>query len=418
MLSNDYNVLLIDDDPDILSAYQDLLEQEGYSVFTLADPRGFDLHRLADWKGVVLCDVMLPTISGLTILDEIIHIDRQIPVVMITGHGDVPMAVNAVKMGAIDFLEKPVSPENLLNLVEYSLNKRRQFIEEKQWQWVKLNQKFIGHSEWINKLRHQLQSLSNSHLPVFLWGENGSGRYLSAVNLHQLSQRHERALVFYEWTERPTQSLNDIIKKSQNSTLIIKHLHRFSHAEQAQLATALHHEENNIRLIVISDFPLVQLIQQYHLSTELYSLFIHTQIELLPLHKHPTDIADIFLHYVQKSCIQLNKSYIEPPKKLLQHLSQQQWIGNVTELISVAELYAIGLFSDPNVTTLAATHLKADNINPLDAQICQYEKQLIEDALIYFQGRINEVAAYLDIPRKKLYLRMQKYGIDKKEYKF
>lgn len=130
------------------------------------------------------------------------------------------------------------------------------------------------------------------------------------------------------------------------------------------------------------------------------------------------DIVDIFLHYVNKSCLQLQKNYHEPSKKLLQYLSHRQWNGNVAELISIAELYSIGLFSDPSTVNLENAKIKIENINPLMDQINQYEKQIIEDALISFQGKINDVANYLDIPRKKLYLRMQKYGIDKKDYKF
>lgn len=417
MFDSNCNILLIDDDPDILTAYQDLLTQEGYIVSAVSDPQHISRQIPQDWIGIVLCDVMMPHISGLTLLAEIMQIDPHIPVIMITGHGDVAMAVNAVKIGATDFLEKPVSPENLLNQVERHLTKRRQFIEQRQWQQDRLNQKFIGHSDWIVSLRRQLQTLANSHLPLFLWGENGTGRYLSAINLHQLSERKNYPAVFYECTENNRHSLEELIEQSKNSTLIIKHLHWLSNAEQLQLAAALYNESNNIRLIIISNLPLVTLIQQYHLSAELYSQFIHTQIELLPLHRHPIDIADIFRHYVHKSCVQLQKTYQEPPKKLLQHLTAQRWIGNVTELISVAELYAIGLFVDSNATTLAATQLKMNNVNPLEKQISQYEKQVIEDALIFFQGKINEVANYLDIPRKKLYLRMKKYGIDKKDYK-
>ncbi|WP_224743403.1 helix-turn-helix domain-containing protein [Pasteurella canis] len=114
----------------------------------------------------------------------------------------------------------------------------------------------------------------------------------------------------------------------------------------------------------------------------------------------------------------MNKDYVEPSRKLRQHLLNQQWQGNVKELIHVAELYAIGLLAEQTSTpTFVTSSIKTENIKPLDEQINEYEKQIIEEALIFYQGRINEVANYLDIPRKKLYLRMRKYGIDKKNYK-
>lgn len=119
---------------------------------------------------------------------------------------------------------------------------------------------------------------------------------------------------------------------------------------------------------------------------------------------------------MHKSCARLNKEYVEPNKKLIQHLLTQTWQGNVKELIHVAELYAIGLLAEqtPMSNPLA---LKTEHIKPLDEQINEYEKQIIEDALIFYQGRINDVATYLNIPRKKLYLRMKKHHIDKKHYK-
>lgn len=309
MFDTKCNVLLIDDDPDILTAYQDLLIQEGYIVEAISEPQ-YMIHQIpSDWIGVVLCDVLMPHISGLTVLEEIVRIDPQIPVIMITGHGDIPMAVNALKLGAANFLEKPVSPENLLIQVENALNKRRHFVEKRLWQQEKLNQELIGHSEWIIGLRNQLVKLADSRLPVFLWGEKGTGRHLSATNLHQLGSRKNSPLHFYECLESNSYELESFISNSQKGTLVIKNLHLFSLKEQQLLSSALHNENNDIRLIVISDIPLLQLIQQYHLSVELYSLFIHTQIELLPLRKHPMDIVDIFLHYVNKSCLQLQKNY-------------------------------------------------------------------------------------------------------------
>lgn len=417
MFDEKYNVLLIDDDSDALVTFQNLLNNKNYHTLVIKDTSSLCKNIPPNWIGVVLCNTKLSQRSGLSILKEIMLLDKKIPVIMISEYGNVPMAVNAMRIGATNFIEKPISAEALLFQVENALNERRRLIAQRQWQLNKLNNTFIGQSEWISNLRRQLQKLANSHLPVFLWGENGTGRYLSATNLHRLSARKNAPFVLHECAENIANSIETLLARSENGILVIKHLHLLSLCEQQILALALHREEKSFRLIVISDLPLWQLIQQYHLSAELYSYFIHTQIELLPLRKHPTDIADIFRHYVQKSCLQLNKTYKAPSKKLLRHLSHQAWEGNISELINVAELYAIGLFAKPNAATLDTTKIKPENTNPLNIQLEQYEKQIIEDALIFFQGRINQVASYLDIPRKKLYLRMQKYGLDKNEYK-
>ncbi|SEQ50149.1 sigma-54-dependent transcriptional regulator [Basfia succiniciproducens] len=416
MFNNAYNVLLIDDDIDILDSYQDLLSQEGYQVLAISEPQQIVTKIPDHWIGVVLCDVLLPNISGLTLLEQIIQRDNQIPVIMITGHGDVPMAVDAVKKGATDFLEKPLSPEKLLLKVEQALTKRRTTIEQRQWQLDKLNEKFIGQSEWITNLRNQLQKLANVRIPVFIYGQTGTGRYLAASYLHTLSPYKQCPFIFYECISQDHNVVEALLQQTMNGTLVLKNIQNLHPNQQQLLATTLNKEEVIFRLIIISDIPLLQLIQQQLIIPELYYLFIHTQLELLPLSKHPSDIPAIFTHYVRNSCIRLNKNYLEPHKKLLQNLAQQQWQGNVKELITVAELYVIGLFSEQN-SNMNSQIIKTESIKPLDEQVNEYEKQVIEDALIFYQGRINDVATYLDIPRKKLYLRMRKYGIDKKSYK-
>ena len=143
--------------------------------------------------------------------------------------------------------------------------------------------------------------------------------------------------------------------------------------------------------------------------------FIYPQIEMLPLRKHIVDVVDIFNHYMKNICVRLNKSVVMPDKKILQSLRNKEWHGNVKELISVAELYAIGLLS--HIPSAVPPVFNDAQMNSLDEKLNQYEKQLIEDALVFYQGKINDVVKHLNIPRKKLYLRMKKYGLDKKNYK-
>lgn len=417
MFDTKYNVLLIDDESNSVTSFQALLQNKNYLPLLLTDPTNIQQKIPPNWVGVVLCNTKLTNHSGLSVLKEIMLLDKKIPVIMLSEYGNVPMAVNAMKIGAINFLEKPISFDALLYQIENALAERRQLISQRQWQLNKLNQTFIGSSEWLHKHRQQLQKLANSHLPVFLWGENGTGRYLSASNLHRLSSRKNAPFILHECIQNIPNPIEDLLTQCERGTLVIKHLHQLSINEQQRLASAMHSEEKSFRLIVISDIPLWQIIQQQYLSTEIYAHFLHTQIELLPLYQHPTDIAAIFIHYVQKSCSQLNKTYFPPTKKLLQHLGLQRWIGNVTELIHTAELYALGLFTPQNTPTLDTDRIQLKETNPLAKQLSQYEKQLIEDALLFFQGRINPVANYFAIPRKTLYLRMQKYGIDKNEFK-
>ncbi|AHN72438.1 phosphoglycerate transport systemtranscriptional regulatory protein, putative' [Aggregatibacter actinomycetemcomitans HK1651] len=176
--------------------------------------------------------------------------------------------------------------------------------------------------------------------------------------------------------------LIELIKETKSGTLIIKNVHYLPVEEQQYLIQILHHDESQFRLILLSDIELNELIRCRQISAEFYYFFIYTQIEMLPLRKHITDVADIFTHYVKNICVRLNKPIVIPDKKMLQNLRNKEWHGNVKELINVAELYAIGLLS--HITLVVPPVFNDSQMSSLDEQLNQYEKQLIEDALVFY----------------------------------
>ena len=133
MLSNNCSILLIDDDADVLDAYTQLLEQAGYHVSACNNP--FDAREQVpkDWPGIVLSDVCMPGCSGIDLMTLFHQDDDLLPILLITGHGDVPMAVEAVKKGAWDFLQKPIDPGKLLTLVDAALRQRQSVIARRQY---------------------------------------------------------------------------------------------------------------------------------------------------------------------------------------------------------------------------------------------------------------------------------------------
>ncbi len=277
MLSNNCSILLIDDDADVLDAYTQLLEQAGYHVSACNNP--FDAREQVpkDWPGIVLSDVCMPGCSGIDLMTLFHQDDDLLPILLITGHGDVPMAVEAVKKGAWDFLQKPIDPGKLLTLVDAALRQRQSVIARRQYCQQKLQVELIGRSQWTVRYRQRLQQLAETDIAVWLYGEPGTGRMTGARYLHQLV-----------------------------------------------------------------------------------------------------------------------------------------WPNNVRELANAAELFAVG------VLPLAETVNPLMHIGeptPLDQRVEDVERQIITEALNIHQGRINEVAEYLLIPRKKLYLRMKKYGLNKEHYK-
>ncbi|OOF70677.1 sigma-54-dependent transcriptional regulator [Rodentibacter caecimuris] len=405
-------VLLIDDDNDVLNAYQALLTLEGYRIKTLRNPQeAFEIIP-ENWLGVVISDIYMPQLSGWDLLERLHLQDKNLPVIFITGHGDVPMAIEAVQKGAFYFIEKPLKPENLLQKIEQALTQRRQQLAEKTMQQTLLEHHFIGHSHWIKQLRQRLQQLGETSLPIFIFGEIGTGRQLAAQNLAQFSISrfpHQHSLELLA-TCTPDE-LQTHLQQAQKGTLILKNIEYLTQTAQKHLALSI--QQQQFRFIGISQYSPQQLLSQFGLLPELFYTFNLTQIECLPLSRRASDIEPIFRHYLAVTCQKLNKKKPTVTENFIKQLLSQQWLGNITQLIHTAELYAVGV-------TVQHEHLmfrQEQSELPLDHLIDEYEKTIIIDALDRFQGRIIEAAHYLHIPRKKLYLRMKKYDLNKADYK-
>ena len=414
MLSSEYSILLIDDDADVLDAYTQLLEQSGYRVFACNNPFEAQTWIQPDWPGIVLSDVCMPGCSGIDLMMLFHQDDQQIPILLITGHGDVPMAVDAVKKGAWDFLQKPVDPGKLLSQVEEALRQRQSIIARRQYCQQTLQVELIGRSEWINQYRRRLQQLSETDIAVWLYGAPGTGRMTGARYLHQFGRNAQGEFIYRELTPDNAPQLNDFIALAQGGTLVLSHPEHLTREQQYHLVQLQSQEHRPFRLIGIGDTSLVELAASNHIIAELYYCFAMTQIACLPLTQRPDDIEPLFRHYLCKACQRLNHPVPEVGKEMLKEMMRRMWPNNVRELANAAELFTVGVLP---LAETANPLMHVGTPTPLDRRVEDAERQIITEALNIHQGRINEVAEYLQIPRKKLYLRMKKYGLSKEHYK-
>lgn len=415
MLNNNCSILLVDDDADVLDAYAQLLEQAGYQVCTCENPFAAREMIPNDWPGIVLSDVCMPGCSGIELMTLFHQDDQQLPILLITGHGDVPMAVEAVKKGAWDFLQKPVDPGKLLSLVEDALRQRRSVIARRQYCQQKLHVELIGHSEWAVQYRQRLEQLAETDIAVWFYGEPGTGRMTGARYLHQLGLHAEGPLVYQELTGEKAVLLSEPIAQAQGGTLVLKHPEYLSGEQQRHLVYQQSLDPRPFRLIGIGDTSLVELAASGRIVAELYYCFAMTQIHCLPLSQRPDDIKPLFTHYLQKACQRLNQPTTEVDDKLLKKLLRRVWTNNIRELANAAELFAVGVMVPAEMVN---PQMLTEEPAPLDRRVEQIERQIITEALNIHQGRINDVSEYLQIPRKKLYLRMKKYGLNKEQYKY
>lgn len=268
MLSNNCSILLIDDDADVLDAYTQLLEQAGYHVSACNNP--FDAREQVpkDWPGIVLSDVCMPGCSGIDLMTLFHQDDDLLPILLITGHGDVPMAVEAVKKGAWDFLQKPIDPGKLLTLVDAALRQRQSVIARRQYCQQKLQVELIGRSQWTVRYRQRLQQLAETDIAVWLYGEPGTGRMTGARYLHQLGRHAEGPFIACELTPANAHTLNELIAQAQGGTLVLSHPEHLTHEQQHQLVQLQSHEKRPFRLIGIGSASLVELAASSQIVAE------------------------------------------------------------------------------------------------------------------------------------------------------
>lgn len=412
MLFNSHQILLIDDDHDVLEAYTALLEQAGYHVFGVSDPRAVSALLPDDWPGIIVSDVCMPHCSGIDLMEQLHQRDKQLPVLLITGHGDVPMAVEAVKKGARDFLQKPVDPQALLTLVAQALQQRQSIIERRLWQQNHMQNELIGQSPWLKQMRTRIGQLAQTNLAAYFYGEPGTGRSLLARHLHQLSENSTGPLVRYQ--AGGGAAIAAAIAQAQGGSLIIQDPERLDEASQYQLAQCQHQEPKSFRLLAVGRQAMVEHASNGLIVADFYYSFAMTQLFCLPLAQRMEDIEPLFEHYLSQACQRLNQPYPALSAALRTALLTRSWKNNVRELVNAAQLFAVGVqplveLSFPKPNQPAAT--------PFDQRLEAFEQQIIREALNLHQGRINEVAQYLQIPRKKLYLRMKKYQLDKTDYR-
>lgn len=417
MQNLNYSVLLVDDDQDVLDSYKHLMDIAGLTAKALLDPTMATQFLTRDWPGVVLLDMYMPQIHGLDLLEKIKQIDERIPVIVITGHGDIPMAVDAVKKGACEFIEKPINPAALLDMVKGHLDLRRSFVEQKHAMVATIDKSLVGSSAQLEQIRHLISQYALLKNHVVIWGESGTGRHLAAHLLHGMSVKGDAFEVIQAQPELSESKLAKMLETFSSGTLLVDSVELLSEECQRLLAQKLianEREGKPLRMIGILGCDPEQLIAKQELTPELYYVLNQGVIEMPALRQRPDDVAVLFHHFLKRSCKTLGKLIPKVESNYLSILRGHPWPGNVRELRNVAELYAVGIIK---LTGKEKLYTQAETMLPLDELVDDFEKGVIEDALFLHSGRVSDAADYLQVPRKKLYLRMKKHAIDKDTFK-
>ena len=411
-------VALVEDDEDLRVATEQLLSLNGFTVrsFTRA-PAALEAIG-ADFPGIVVTDVRMPSMSGIELFRALRERDPDLPVVLMTGHGDIPMAVGALKAGAWDFLTKPFDGEILLAAAARACSARALVVENRRLRALAEAQaadELIGEAPAIRRLRAMIPTLAETNLDIVIEGETGTGKELYARLVHRSGRRARHRFVAIDCAtippalvERELFAPGGIVARAGRGTLFLDNVQAASLDLQHRLAQLA--ETRAVALDARDpdpvDIRIVGAIAEGSRGSVLPALFHRlagVPLRMPPLAERREDIPLLFAHFLASAAERFRRPAPPLPDDVHQ-LASRNWPGNVRELEKAAERLCLGLDrEEPGV--LAGP-------NSLPARVDAFEKAVIVDAVTAAGGEIAAAIESLRIPRKTFYYRVKRLGID------
>ncbi|ATH79942.1 DNA-binding response regulator [Ectopseudomonas mendocina] len=436
-------VIVVDDEAAIREAVQQWLELSGFDVRTCASAGEALALVDRDFPGIVVSDVRMPGSDGLQLLDKLLEVDSDLPVILVTGHGDVPMAVQALRQGAYDFIEKPFTPERLLDSVRRALDKRRLVCENRQLRRQvadkgRIESQLIGISRPMENLRRQILELAGTSVNVLIRGETGSGKERVARSLHDFSPRASKAFAALNCAAIPETIFESElfghesgaftgaqarrigrIEHADGGTLFLDEVESLPLAQQVKLLRVLQEKtlerlgsnksiQVDLRVISAAKPDLLDEVKAGRFREDLvYRLNVAT-LHIPPLRERREDIPLLFEHFAHEAALRHGREAPPLAPSELARLLGHDWPGNVRELINAAERHALGLSSPPPAERFAG--------QALAQQMEAFEAQCLHNALLQCQGNIAAVMEMLQLPRRTLNEKMQRHGLARGDY--
>lgn len=436
-------VMVVDDEASIRTAVEQWLSLSGFEVqlFSRAEECLAQLPR--DFAGVILSDVRMPGLSGLELLAEVQRRDADLPVILLTGHGDVPMAVEAMRDGAYDFLEKPFSPDALLNSLRRALDKRGLVLENRRLhqqagQRAQLESSLLGMSRALQNLRRQVLDLAALPVNVLIRGETGSGKELVARCLHDFGPRAKKPFVALNCAAIPEQLFEaelfghesgaftgaqgkriGKLEYAHGGTLFLDEIESMPLAQQVKLLRVLQEQKLerlgsnqsipvDLRIIAATKPDLLEEARAGRFREDLAYRLNVAQLRLPPLRERREDIPLLYEHFAQSAAERLGRRVEPLSGAQLGRLLSHDWPGNVRELANVAERQVLGL-GEPEPDTV-------ETGQSLAAQQEAFEAQCLKAALTRHKGDIKAVLAELQLPRRTFNEKMQRHGLTREMF--
>ena len=447
------SILVVDDARSALKALDAILSRAGYTVHTTTSGEEA-LNRLAEQDiELLLCDVKMPKMDGLTVLRRVKATDASVAVVMISGHNDIATAVTAMQEGAYDYLLKPLSRDDVLRAVQKALAVRALQVENlllrRQVRDQFARAQAIGSSPAWRRVSQMVEQVAPSQATVLLTGESGTGKELIAGLLHRLSPRAEYPFIVLNAAAMPATLLEAELfgyergaftgalqrkpghfELADRGTLFLDEIGDMPLEVQAKLLRVLQDGtfkrlgstrilQVNVRVVAATNKNLTQEVAAERFRQDLYYRLNVITLQLPPLRERRSDIPLLAGHFVRKYAQENRKKVTAIQQEALQRLRNYSWPGNVRELENTLER-AVVLAQGPAIT-VADLHLDDPPerlpdtrdyfVLPADATLAQIEREAIVQALQRSKGNRQAVARQLAIGPATLYRKFKEYQI-------
>ena len=441
---NGHTILFVDDEEHLRLAARQALDLADLSVRCLEDGAlALDLLSRS-FPGILISDIRMPGMDGMTLMQRALEIDPELPIVLVTGHGDVALAVESMRRGAYDFIEKPFAASHLVEVARRALDKRRLTLENRQLRSAmggrdRLEARLMGRTRTMVQLRQQIRAVSQTDADVLVIGETGTGKEVAARALHAISERAEAPFVAINCGALPADLIESELfgheigafpgatrarfgkfEHARGGTIFLDEIESMPMALQVKLLRVIQERSIirlgsneqialNVRFIAASKLDLEHEAQAGRFRSDLlYRLNVVT-LRMPKLSERREDIPRLFTQLVSEAAARYKSEPPPIPPFLLISVAERDWPGNVRELRNAADRYTLGL-------DLEFAHTAPDQGESLADRVSGFERNAIATALTTHNGRLKDTYTALGLSRKSLYEKMQKYNLSRIDF--
>ncbi|UYM83610.2 sigma-54 dependent transcriptional regulator [Leptospira borgpetersenii] len=436
-------IFIVDDEPEIRKSLREILEDENFEVETFSTGKTLLKQLKNERPSLILLDVWLGKEDGIVVLDECKKLYPTLPVLMISGHGTIEIAVSATKKGAVDFLEKPLSIEKVLQAIENVIK------PEEKYSSIKLEyDEILGNSPAIQKVKFAIAQAASTNARVFIYGENGTGKELGARTIFKNSKRKDLPFVEMNCAAIPEELIESELfgfakgaftgatdsrigkfEAANGGTLFLDEICDMSLSTQAKVLRILQEQRFeklgstetitvDVRIIAATNIPVEEAIREGKFREDLYYRLNVIPITIPPLRERTSDIPLLVDYYISKTLEENNL----PPKKIeseaISILQNHFWPGNIRELKNVMERLCIMTVSPTIAANDARDALKGfktanEMVELGDFRKAkeEFERQYIIKTLQTNEGNVTRTSRVLGIERSHLYRKMKSLNI-------